>query len=508
MGGIRFLAIFLVGLMTHLNAPSLSSGGLETVFMNYHNAASLSGGYETVFGGGNNGGVVARKTTDDDDGSSSSSRKGSRRPKKPLAILHVGPHKTGSSTVQKFLSDHRESIESEDGYVLAYLKSGRKGIKNMASLAICLNRDSNEVATQAVLRDWCTDFEGVERDFLELVRNVSAHNADALADPASSSSSLRHLVFTCEEFDRRMMDIEWLARRLQPDFEVRVVLYYRRFHDWIGSYFNQLAKTGLNRTFGWRVASSPNYYKKIGFPSISGWLDDHFDSYREQHAFPVYERYAEIFGAGNVTVLDFHDSNETVEESFACRGLPGADHACGLARSFKDGGTETISNTRVSLDWLRIVLGLTDRTEGRVIEEQERIVEERWDNISKRYPNPILWTTGDPEPVVRVDSSDGDGGSDVPIRRLCPTERHVGSILRSSIEFHRDLAPLLETSRANATNFSIEDDFAMQFNSSFCTLDVDRLFDIWEKRPWYADMIAMTPDKPKPRKKKKKGGDK
>jgi len=113
--------------------------------------------------------------------------------------------------------------------------------------------------------------------------------------------------------------------------------------------------------------------------------------------------------------------------------------------------------------------------------------------VSDRYPHPILWTTkGTRSRRLRSDRWRHPVRSDP--EAACPrVDGGVDSIPRSSSS--GDLAPLLETSSSSsrtaaATYFSVEDDFEERFGSTFCTLDVDNLFDAWEKRPWYADRLA------------------
>ena len=418
-----------------------------------------------------------------------------RKQKRPFAVIHVGPHKTGSSTIQEFLYEHPEIIRDEDGYVVTYIKSRREGPKNMATLAVCLNQDEEEVATQGNLKTWCTDFEQAGRDFEEILQNVKTHNENQNANAAwqtqtsttengdgdpqqQQQQQQQHIVISSEEFDRAMVDIEWLRDRLEPDFEVRIVLYYRWFHDWIGSYINQLTKMGLTRDWGWKK-NGPKHYSTLVFPTVTEWLDLHLEHYVKQHTYPVYQRYAEHFGREALTVLDFHDENEDIEVSFFCRGLPYATASCDLARQRQEDSISLVKNTRVSIDWLRIQALLTNVHQGGLTDEQEEIIRMKLEQCLEEHPSPTLWFDGEPRPE--------DAGN--PIRRLCPSRETVDSILNRSLEFERKVAKLLETSREDRLEFSIEEDFRNQFNESFCTLDADHILRRWEKRKWFKELL-------------------
>ena len=398
-----------------------------------------------------------------------------------MAVIHVGPHKTGSSTVQDFLYEQPETVREKDGYVVAYIESGREGPKNMASLAVCLNRNVEEVATQGNLKTWCTDFEQAGRDFEEVVRSVKTHN-DNLINKAKTTTGagdrMRHIMISCEEYDRAMVDIEWLRDRLEPDFEVKVVLYYRRFHDWIGSYINELTKKRLTRQWGWRK-NGPNHYSTLVFPTVTEWLDLHLEEYVKQHTYPVYQRYAEIFGKEALTVLDFHDEDESLEVSFFCRGMPHATASCDLARERQKNADSLVKNSRVSIDLLRIQSPLTHVHRGGLTDEQEEVIRMKLEQLLEKNPSPTLWFDGEPKPEELEN----------PVRRRCPSRETVDSILTRSVGFEEELAKLLETSREDRLEFSVEEDFRNQFKESFCTLDAGFILRRWENRQWFRKLM-------------------
>ena len=384
------------------------------------------------------------------------------QPDRPRAVFHVGPHKTGSTSIQRFLWDYREKLMQEDGYIIAAIKSGRPGIKNMASLAVCLNRDLDEVAREEKLNGWCTDAARAESDFVKVLEDLTVHNNKQKKD-------MKHLVASSEELDRHQLDIEWLQRRLEPTFEIRIVVYYRRFYDWLGSYFNEIAKKMLmqNKTV----------------PPMGDWLEENLSAKAEQHSLRVYQRYADVFGVEAVTVLDFHNvDEEPFEESFACRGLPEAPALCSLARSQRKKVDKESKNERESLDWLQIWGDVMNRTVHHLNMHQRMAIEQKWRGLQRKYSQPTLWRAGDPKPNDKT-----------PIRRLCPSRQMTKEILAMSREFDDRLAGVLRTSRVK-TELSMEEDFWEQYNQTFCTLDTKRIIRHWQRMPWFAEATRYNPD--------------
>jgi len=382
--------------------------------------------------------------------------------------------------------------DDDDRYDLAWIESGRPGYKNLASFAVCLNRDETEVATEGNLKTWCVDPNAAKADFDRSV--------------AVAVSNGRHLVASSEEFDRRMLDVDWLKDHLDTGhFEVRIVLYHRRFHEWLGSYLNELAKKAVE-------SGRP-------VPDVRSWLNDNLIPKSEQHAAILRRRYADAFGEDAVTVLDFHDTTESLEESFACRGMPNAPSTCALARKQRKkeeeekkkaaekaskaaAGGGGAQNERVSLDWPRILMDLEELRRrrrngadgGKLTVEQKKIALRRWKGLEAKHSgSTVVWMDGD-------DPGDLDDPDDVPpLRRICPSREKALEILNLSKRFDEELKGILSKSSSSSSKsssttnetYSAEEDFWGQFHKTFCVLDTDRVLRHWERMPWFRETILL-----------------
>ena len=64
--------------------------------------------------------------------------------RKPRAVIHVGPHKTGSTTIQMFFN-WNEGTLALDNFMVPHIKGFFKGkTKMVANLAFCLNPKARE----------------------------------------------------------------------------------------------------------------------------------------------------------------------------------------------------------------------------------------------------------------------------------------------------------------------------------------------------------------------------
>lgn len=115
--------------------------------------------------------------------------------------LHVGPHKTGSTTIQHFLDKNREQLRQYD---YAYLNQGSSNGYEMA-------RETGAFLTVG-----------------ELVRSSSQNNH----------------IFSCEGLEKRKSGFIRQFSRAFPEIRIIAVFYFRRQDQWIESHYNQRVKRG------------------------------------------------------------------------------------------------------------------------------------------------------------------------------------------------------------------------------------------------------------------------
>lgn len=147
------------------------------------------------------------------------------------AIVHVGPHKVGSTSLQEALVKGRETLASENFALCPPNFAGGtfRGAKSCANVANCLSgssgrsyqlHSSNERHRRGLIN--CTLVMRDFGNFLDEARRAG-----------------RSIVLSAENFDNPSMDIPSLASYLHG-FETEVVVLHRPFFDWLRSFYSEL----------------------------------------------------------------------------------------------------------------------------------------------------------------------------------------------------------------------------------------------------------------------------
>lgn len=138
---------------------------------------------------------------------------------KPILFLHMGIHRTGTTTVQDILSYNRENLLSQG---VLYPKLG--------------DRSSNSSLAWKFLRNRITGNELLELFYKE----AKDFNAVILSDEDF-----------CQTWDNT-----WL-KSLNDVFDIRVIIYLRRQDRWINSWYNQHIRWPWNKKFS---SATPDFF--------------------------------------------------------------------------------------------------------------------------------------------------------------------------------------------------------------------------------------------------------
>ena len=229
------------------------------------------------------------------------------------AILHVGPHKTGTTTLQALMYDSLGKELVRDGYLVPPDIPGRfPGRKSMANLAFSLQQNNSS---------------GSEEIWKAFERYLSQNTSTGI-------------LISSEEFDKAAVNISALKSALEPKYHVRVVVVYRRFFEWVVSYYAELYK--------WSTT-------KYQFPSFVEWLrrqEMQSPSYKhELQTSNVVKRYQRYFE--DVQILNYHDK-KSLEESFFCDALRNENgQACQKVQASK---STQMNRRRSDLDSTRLLI--------------------------------------------------------------------------------------------------------------------------------------------------------
>ena len=197
----------------------------------------------------------------------------------PVLVLHIGPHKTATSTIQCELAYFREQLLQNSAYPVAFL--GRK-------YGHCIGRDGPHSKVNFNTRDLIDDCftnpscntTKVWKKLKHLLRDLSERKTSVIL----SDEAFSRMLSSPEEedgVDNRQM-LYSLLEKYYPG-QVRVVIVYRRYYEWFLSLWNNGNKPYSNHV----TESTKNPYKVEyrSWPSDGGKIPQSFLSHYE-HTFP------------------------------------------------------------------------------------------------------------------------------------------------------------------------------------------------------------------------------
>jgi hypothetical protein len=246
---------------------------------------------------------------------------------RPYFILHVGPPKTATTSIQCGLNQHSQRLADYDNYI--YL--GRS----------CPHTPETMPNGEDPIKPF---------DFIKALGHVSSGvNETFLQETRQRFLRHRrlghHLIFSTEHISSKPSmhvsnPLVW--KRLLQGFQVKIVVGYRHFFEWYPSYYYQ-SHIGSRFCFYWPQDGGST------IPSLVEYMEDHLnrwqgsrndDNPRESDRLAThmslwtYRIWSQHFD--NVYLLDLHQSGEDVLVQFLCHALPSANHTCKYLQQVND----------------------------------------------------------------------------------------------------------------------------------------------------------------------------
>lgn len=214
---------------------------------------------------------AVRNTTDD-------ALRNTQHEHAPILILHVGPHKTGTTTIQDAFRSYSAELKS-DNYTFMNSNTTRKGVRS---------------------------FYGKRSTFF----------FDSLRDLVNKNPT--NMIVSEEDmsFMRRGGDFFRLLKKEFPEWHIHVVVGYRRYHEWLVSLYNQRHKNKRHRqSFVDWYRTNKRMYAHDCFRTYHG-MKQHFDS---------------------VSIVNIHSPVNLMTNVF-CNVIPHATHSCTRSKIEKETG--------------------------------------------------------------------------------------------------------------------------------------------------------------------------
>mmetsp|Transcript_2644 Transcript_2644/g.4846 ORF Transcript_2644/g.4846 Transcript_2644/m.4846 type:complete len:488 (-) Transcript_2644:228-1691(-) len=230
--------------------------------------------------------------------------------KKPVAVIHIGPPKTGSSSLQ--YSIHRTAAIdaiTQDGYSMPWqIKETIDGMRHASSeyefLSCFMSEKRRAKLAAGRGKEVCPEGE------LSFVHQLGKEG--------------KNIFLSGEGFSSVAMDITSLAAYLECYWDTTIVYFHRWFHDLVFSHYGQYAKGFEKKSFEDFMAArgSGNVY----YYSMLKHFERMYKSDFNEGSYASIYNYREHFD--NVVALDFNDKSSSLQEKVFCDAMPNAEHTC------------------------------------------------------------------------------------------------------------------------------------------------------------------------------------
>lgn len=211
---------------------------------------------------------------------------------KPLLVLHVGPRKTGTTTIQMSLGfdDSIKRTMRQDNFTIVNFNY----LKFKALIKSCFDR-----------KDECDEKRG-GWNHLKMLYRIATRSTNAIHS-VENYSTIPSDPYTIERI-----------RSLQELYIIRVIIVYRPAHEWLISAYAQYEKWLLYNT---RMQVWADWNDKQKRPRSS--FTEYFDQFFPDHitdSLHTYDLFSKIFGSDAISVMSMPPGN-ALKEEFFCRAL-------------------------------------------------------------------------------------------------------------------------------------------------------------------------------------------
>jgi len=239
----------------------------------------------------------------------------------PYMFIHIGPLKTGTTSIQKALGIYQSILHDKDRYDVNFVKNiGRIiigfGRKNLLNFFLgCVTHSS-----------YCSKTN--PEQWSKLLNITSEPGTKEGLNMIISEENLSFSDFNNSDWE------EFLSHH-KKIYNIQFVMYYRRYFDALPSWYNQQYKyrgmydKRLSRKWpsegGVRPQSFPSYFDNRDWPNlIHNMMDEDTGKYP---AITLTVKHVIDKLSIPVRIGNFHGKSDAVEDFF-CNILPNANHTC------------------------------------------------------------------------------------------------------------------------------------------------------------------------------------
>jgi hypothetical protein len=268
------------------------------------------------------------------------------------AVIHIGPHKTGTTTIQRYSARLIDKL-AQDGYEMPFSHfnaildrqqndkdhndssySPPRAISNQVHIATCFLGDTYNNNPSRM---------NVFSLKIRKTKDVFKCRKDLLQSSHEIAQANNSILISAETFDHLNTEgIAALNDFVSPLWKnVTIVVAYRRYYNWITSYYNQASKGN-----GWKVFRQnatdtlrPSIYDAL---TNSTWVE----IITSRYTLFLIQDFKRYFN--NVVTVNLHDESAEFElvEYFYCSVIPHAPHTCEAVKKEKEQQSEEHRKTK------------------------------------------------------------------------------------------------------------------------------------------------------------------
>lgn len=351
---------------------------------------------------------------------------------KTHAVIHMGPHKTGTTTIQLTLGRKKHILTLKDGYEVPLPSkmntNGKKSTQiNHFSFVSCFEPPNSRRKDNRL-------FMGID----------APCNSDALLSVLDIARRKRNLFLSAERFDNISSEgLGTLSMYILPHWDkVTPVIYYRRFYSWIVSIYSQIIiknrKLSREITILWES-------------SIISFLQDFFDNPNNntfggdisaRYTLSLVERVEQYFDG--VVVVNFHnDTFHGPDESLFCDAISDTPHMCEAIRADEkeEHANKSPDHNYQDLVYAAMKAGLIKKmANDEIIESAKMVVLPHHNNVIKRE-----------------------------LEMICPSSELLEKVWKLSLKAEKKFFP-------DGVG-SLREDFEKAATTSLCKVDLDKVLE-------------------------------
>jgi len=384
--------------------------------------------------------VPSRKSVIETNSSSLNPEEPRRR---PTLVVHIGPSKTGSSTIQRDSCEFSDSLKM-DNYIYAGMFSGR----DMKRIEVRLLANDNCLY---IVRDYLSTDDSGRRAmdipcWQERMKGVVEGNVSKNVILSNEGYSYSSDIL----FNKTYHSALQIAYR---DWDFLIVATYRRYAEWVVSVVKQYNANGCLTKGGWPHEGGKQQCVKMWarikrFPQTGKFRYNAWMYSNIEVAIPAWTE-----GGGRFATLNFHDKPH-ITSSFYCDILNNTPHTC-LQSLNRTVGTHSNPRSVLSVACSNIVYRAAETG-----------------LISNRTTHRTVQITASTtlEQHVRAHVRTY---SDLPLN--CPDRTSLEGLLRKSLRFEERMMPRFFRSSGVEERHRREFWYRADVEKELCDVDVDRL---------------------------------